>query len=389
MINEIKQLSENCFQEIINIRRYLHSHPELSFNELNTSKYIKKVLKKWNIPFIDNVANNGVVVVLSGVNPNSKTIALRADIDALPIQEKNEVCYRSKNDGIMHACGHDVHTASLLGTLKILNDLKNKWHGAIKFIFQPAEEMLPGGALQMINEGVLKNPKVDLIMAQHVYPELDVGQVGFCAGKYMASTDELHINVTGVSGHAALPEKYNNPILIACNLVSELENYFSKYRDAPSIFAIGFFEGLGSTNIIPETVVLKGTFRAMNEKFRKISHEKMKTIAAKIASKHSAKINFDIINGYPFLVNDIAFTNKNICLAKKYLGEKNVVELPIRMTAEDFAYYSHILPSCFYRLGIRNKDKGIIHGLHTSRFDIDEQALKIGMGMMAFLAINS
>ena len=269
MINEIKQLSENCFQEIINIRRYLHSHPELSFNEFNTSKYIKKVLKKWDIPFIDNVANNGVVVVLNGVNPNSKTIALRADIDALPIQEKNEVSYRSKNDGIMHACGHDVHTASLLGTLKILNDLKNKWHGAIKFIFQPAEEMLPGGALQMINEGVLKSPKVDLIMAQHVYPDLDVGQVGFCAGKYMASTDELHINVTGISGHAALPEKYNNPILVACNLVSELENYFSQYRDAPSIFAIGFFEGLGSTNIIPETVVLKGTFRAMNEKFRK------------------------------------------------------------------------------------------------------------------------
>ena len=282
-----------------------------------------------------------------------------------------------------------MHTASLLGVVKILNSLKHEWEGSIKFIFQPAEEMLPGGAQQMIKEGVLENPNVDMMIGQHVFPDLEVGKVGFRTGKYMASTDELHITIKGKGGHAALPEKCNSPLLAAAKLITDLDISFKKDKDQPSVLAIGFIEGLGSTNIIPKTVRIKGTFRAMDECFRKRAHEKMLKIANSIAQKNNIEIDFDIHKGYPFLVNDEVLTNNSIAFAKEFLGAKNIIELPIRMTAEDFAYYSHRVPSCFYRLGTRNEKKGIVHGLHTSRFTVDEDSLKIGMGLMAYLSIKN
>ena len=389
MISSIKRLVEENFDEIVEIRRHLHKYPELSFKEYKTSAYIKSILTKWDIPFTDGIADTGILVVLKGNNPDIKTVALRADFDALPIQEENDIEYCSQNNGVMHACGHDAHTSSLLGALKILNELKGYWEGSIKFIFQPAEEMLPGGAQQMIKEGVLEDPKVEKMLGQHVFPDLEVGKVGFCPGKYMASTDELYITINGKGGHAALPEKYNNPLLAAAKLITSLDESFQKEKDRPSVLAIGFIEGLGSTNVIPAQVKLKGTLRAMDEEFRENSHQKMLEISQTISEEYNIEIDFDIRKGYPCLINDKEITEKSIGFAKEYLGKDNVIELPIRMTAEDFAYYSQLIPSCFYRLGTKNESKGVIHGLHTSKFDIDEHALKIGMGLVAYLSIKN
>ncbi len=377
MIDQIKKLAIIYFDEIVEIRRYLHQHPELSFHEHKTSAYIKSLLTKWDIPFTDGIADTGIVVVLKGNNPEKKTLALRADFDALPIIEENEVEYCSINKGVMHACGHDAHS------------LKSEWEGSVKFIFQPAEEQFPGGAQQMIKEGVLENPKVEKMFAQHVFPELEVGKVGFRPGQYMASADELYITIKGVGGHAALPHKYNNPIVAAAKLITNLEEHFLQYQQMPSVFAIGFIQANGHTNVIPESIELKGTFRTMNEEFRNLAHEKMQEISSAIAKEYSIDVNFSIIKGYPSLYNNEPLTKDAIGFAKEYMGEENVITLDMRMTAEDFSYYSHEVSSCFYRLGTANTSKGITHGLHTSRFNIDEEALKVGMGLMAYLTIKN
>jgi amidohydrolase len=386
MKEKILELSDLFFDEIVSIRRYMHMHPELSFQEFETSNYIKSILKSWDINFLDGYANTGILVNLEGKEPSSRVIALRADFDALPILEENDVEYKSKNEGIMHACGHDAHTASMLGALKILHKTKDHWRGTIKFIFQPAEERLPGGAKQMIEEGVLENPNVQHVIAQHVLPELEVGKVGFRCGTYMASTDELYFTISGKGGHAAIPSSYNNPIIASSELVLDLNQFFNDKVDA--IFAIGYIDGTGSTNIIPNEVNLMGTFRALDESFRLESHNHMNRIVNQVAKKYNIKIDLNIKKGYPALNNDIQFTLNQINKAKEFLGEKNVIDLPIRMTAEDFSYFANAVPSCFYRLGTGNKDKGLIHGLHTSKFNIDEDSLKIGMGLMAFLAIS-
>ena len=389
MIDKIKELTEFFFDEIASIRRHLHKYPELSFNEYKTSAYIKSILNEWKISYTDKIADTGIVVLLEGKNPNLRTLAFRADFDALPIKEENDIDYCSINSGVMHACGHDAHAASLLGVIKILNTLKNEWEGSIKFIFQPAEEQYPGGAQQMIKEGVLENPNVEKMFGQHVFPELEVGKVGFCAGKYMASADEIEITILGSGGHAALPHLYNNPVNVAAKLITCLEDYFLPFRDIPSVFAIGFINASGHYNVIPDRVNLKGTFRTIDEDFRSLAHVKMKEIASNIEKRLNIDIDFKIKKGYPSLYNDKLLTKKSIFYAKEYLGKENVVDLKVRMTAEDFSYYCYKVPSCFYRLGIANTNKGIIHGLHTSRLNIDEFALKIGMGLMAYLAVKN
>ena len=389
MITKIKKLAESFFDDIVSIRRHLHKYPELSFDEYETSNYIKSILNSWEIPFTENIADTGIVVLIQGKNPDLRTIALRADFDALPIIEENTIDYCSVNEGVMHACGHDAHTASLLGVIKILDTLKNDWEGSIKFVFQPAEEQYPGGAKAMIKEGVLDNPKVSKMFGQHVFPDLEIGKVGFCSGKYMASADEIEIIVTGSGGHAALPDTYNNPIISAAKLVARLEEHFLPFRNIPSVFAIGFFNADGYCNVIPDRVELKGTFRTIDEEFRILAHMQMQKISDKLQQELNVDINFKIHKGYPSLHNDESLTNSAIIYAKEYLGNENVVDLTVRMTAEDFAYYCYEVPSCFYRLGTRNDNKGIIHGLHTSRFNLDEDSLKIGMGLMAYLAIRS
>lgn len=388
--DKIKKLAKQYFQDTIELRRHIHQHPELSYQEVETGKFIAKQLEVYKIPYEHGCAVNGVVGLIKGKNPNKKIIALRADIDALPIEEANDVPYKSKNKGIMHACGHDVHSASLLGAARILNKLKKEFEGTIKLIFQPAEEKLPGGASIMIEEGVLENPSPNGIFGQHVHPPLSVGKVGFRPGMYMASADELYLTVKGRGGHGALPHNCIDPVLISAHILTALQQIVSRKSNPtiPSVLTFGKINSLGgATNIIPNEVRLEGTFRTMNEKWRKKAHKAMKKMAKSIAKSMGGACAFKIVKGYPALINHDDLTVKAKEKAIAYLGAENVIDLPIRMTAEDFSYYSQKIPACFYRLGTGNPQKGITAPVHTNTFDIDEKALEISTGMMAWLAI--
>ncbi|MBX3165680.1 MAG: amidohydrolase [Bacteroidetes bacterium] len=384
---QIKQSAQNYFQKILKIRRHLHQNPELSFKEFETSKYIQAQLKEATISFTSGHVGTGIIALIKGENPDKKTLLLRADMDALPIEEKNNVDYKSCNTGVMHACGHDVHSACMLGAAFILNELKHEFEGTVKIMFQPGEEVLPGGAGLMIKDGVLENPKVDKALALHVFPSMEVGKVGFKSGMYMASTDELYITVKGKGGHAAIPADYNNPLIIASELLLEINNRF-KNNTIPTVVAFGKIEGKGATNVIPETVELAGTFRTMNEEWRSNVHTQLQEIVNAVAKKNNAEITLRIEHGYPFLVNDENFTESCREAAKNYLGNENVEELPVRMTAEDFAFISQKVPSCFFRLGTGNTSKNITSGVHTPTFDIDEHALETGVGLLAWLVLN-
>jgi amidohydrolase len=395
-VETIKQAAETIFSEVQNIRRHIHQNPELSFQEHQTSQFIQSVLKKHNIAFTAGVVNTGIVALIKGKNPDKKTILLRADMDALPIEEKNKVPYASANKGVMHACGHDVHTACALGAAIILDQLKNEFEGSIKIIFQPGEEVLPGGASLMLKEGILENPKVQTAMAQHVFPSMETGKVGFRPGMYMASTDELYITVNGKGGHAAMPQDYVNPLIIASEILLAIHNQFMKPgalngtngESIPTVVAFGNIEGKGATNVIPEKVEIAGTFRTMNEDWRNEVHDRLREIVRKVSTPYGIESKIVIEKGYPFLVNDEALTKNCMSWAKEFLGDENVEELPLRMTAEDFAFISQQVPSCFYRLGTGNKALGITSGVHTPTFDIDEKALQVGVGLMAYLAVK-
>jgi len=388
--DKIKQLAKEYFAEIQANRRHLHSHPELSFQEQETAKFIAQKLNDYQIPFQAGIAGTGIVGYIEGSNPDSKLIALRADIDALPITEANEVPYKSQNTGVMHACGHDAHTASLLGAARILNTLKTEFEGTIKLIFQPGEEKIPGGASLMIQEGVL-SPKPQAIIGQHVMPLLPVGKVGFREGMYMASADELYVRVIGKGGHGAMPENCIDPVLIASHIIIALQQIVSRNAPPkiPSVLSFGKVIAQGATNIIPNEVYMEGTFRTFDEEWRSQAHQKMIKIAQSIAEGMGGTCEFEVRRGYPFLKNNPELTRKAKNAAIAYLGEENVVDLDIWLASEDFAYYSQIADACFYRLGTRNESKGIISGVHTPTFDIDEQALEIGAGLMAWLALQS
>jgi amidohydrolase len=390
MIKEkIQQLAETIFEEVTANRRHLHSHPELSFQEVQTSAYVAARLDELGIPY-QRMADNGLVGLIKGGKPSEKVVALRGDMDALPITEANDVPYKSQNVGVMHACGHDVHTSSLLGTAKILSSMKDDFGGTVKLIFQPAEEKLPGGASLMIKEGVLENPKPQAVIGQHVMPLIDAGKVGFRSGKYMASTDELYVTVKGKGGHGAQPQQNIDPVIITAHILTALQQVVSRFADpkSPTVLSFGKVIANGATNVIPNEVYLEGTFRTMDEQWRAEAHVKMKKMAEGIAESMGGSCDFNIVNGYPFLINEPELTNAARGYAEDYLGKENVEDLDIWMAAEDFAYYSQVADSCFYRLGIRNESKGITSSVHTPTFDIDESALKVSTGLMAYIAVK-
>jgi amidohydrolase len=391
LLDEIRLLSARWHADTVAERRHLHQNPELSFQEKETGLRISKILSDWGISHEHGVAENGVVAIIEGL-PCESVVALRADFDALPILEQSTHDYVSTRPGVMHACGHDGHTASLLTAARILWATRDRWYGTVKLIFQPAEEKLPGGASIMIAEGVLKNPAPLGIIGQHVTPNVPVGKVGFREGIYMASTDELYVRVEGRGGHGAMPHQTIDPVLTAAEIIVALQRIVSRLSDAtePTVLTFGKINSLsGATNVIPEVVELEGTFRAMNETWRNKAHEAMVKIAETIAESVGAHCHFRIERGYPVLVNNPALTRRARKAAQAYMGAENVVELPMRMTAEDFAYYAQELPGCFYRLGTANPEKpGTCDGLHTSRFDIDEDALLYSPGLMAWLAIQ-
>lgn len=385
----IQARAAELFDEVIRIRREIHASPELAFEEIKTASLVKATLQKLGIPYTDNIAKTGVVGMIEGKGPG-KTIALRADMDALPILEANEVDYASKIEGKMHACGHDVHTSSLLGTAGILNELKSEFNGRIKLVFQPSEEKIPGGASVMIQEGVLENPKVESMIGQHVMPFLDCGKIGFRGGMYMASADEIYLRLKGKGGHGANPHTTVDPVVAAAQLITALQTVVSRTADPrlPSVLTFGKVIANGATNIIPDEVYLEGTFRTFDEAWRAKAHEKIESVVKGISEAMGVKAELQILKGYPVLFNDETVTAKAKEAAIEYVGAENVVDLDLWMAAEDFAWYTHQVPGCFYRLGTRNESKGIVHGLHTPRFNIDEDAMKISTGLMAWLAIS-
>jgi amidohydrolase len=391
MKEKIFAQAKKIHNKTIEWRRHLHKNPELSFQEYKTAQYIADQLKLIGISDFKKMAETGLVINLKGEKENSgKVIALRADIDALPITEENQVEYSSSNKGVMHACGHDVHTSSLLATLSILNDLRNEWAGTIKFIFQPGEEKIPGGASIMIGEGVLKDPIPDSIIAQHVMPFLPAGKVGFRSGLYMASADEIYIRIIGKGGHAAAPDKNVDPIMIASQMLVSLQQVVSRKAlpQIPSVLSFGKIIGMGATNVIPNEVNIEGTFRTLDEDWRAKAHELIKEMAEGIAKSFGGKCEIEVRKGYPHLKNHPGLSSRLKEDAVAFLGEENVIDLDIWMAGEDFSYYSQITDACFYRLGTGNESKGIISGVHTPTFDIDESALVLGPALMSWLAVQ-
>lgn len=387
MIERIKSLAKEFQNDAIAIRRHIHQFPGLSFEEYDTAKVIRDFLMSCGIEH-ETVAETGVVAIIKGRNPEKKTIALRADIDALPIQERNDVSYCSSVPGVMHACGHDAHTTMLLGAAKILNQLKDEFEGTIKLIFQPGEEKLPGGASIMIENGVLKD--VDAIIAQHVYPDLPCGEVGFHAGEFMASCDEINITISGKGGHAAKINERSNTTVAAAKIlcaISELSSEFNKEeRKNPIIIAFGSFIADGTYNVIPGKVTLKGTMRTFSEEDRKMVKNKINQICDEVDASFGVQSELFIEEGYPVLINNVSLTESLMSSAKSFVGEDNVKAIPQLMTAEDFAWYSHKTKACMFRIGTSNVEKGIVSKQHTPTFDIDEDALEIGIGLMAYLA---
>jgi len=386
MIERIKALAKQYAPELVRVRHHLHAHPELSYQEFETSKYVQEKLAEYNIPF-DIRATTGVVGLIKGRNPASRIVALRADIDALPIEEQNDVPYRSTNKGVMHACGHDVHTSCLLGAAKILEETKEEWEGTVKLIFQPGEEKNPGGASLLIKEGVLEHPRPEAIFALHVNPQLEVGKLSFRAGKVMASADELYFTISSKGGHAAAPHLTCDTILVASQLVVALQQVISRNNNplTPSVLSITSFQGGHTTNVIPSEVKLMGTFRAMDEEWRFKAHDIIRKLSTELVHSMGAEIDVHIDVGYPAVYNNERLNEVAKTIATQYIGSDKVEETEIRLGAEDFGYYSQEIPGCFFRLGTANKAKGITAGVHTPRFNIDESSIEIGIGMMAAL----
>ena len=390
LLTSVQQKSVSLAKEVVTWRRYLHANPELSYKEFNTAKFVANTLREIGLTPREGVAETGLVVMIEGKNPSKKVVALRADLDALPITEENKIEYKSQNAGIMHACGHDAHTASLLGSAKILFSVKDQFEGTVKLLFQPGEEKNPGGASYMIRDGALENPRPSSIIGQHVMPLLPVGKIGFREGMYMASSDEIYLKIIGKGGHAAAPELTVDPVLIASHIIIALQQIISRNASPkqPTVLSFGKISANGATNIIPDEVNVSGTFRAMNEVWRQDALKKIKKMAESIAEGMGGRCEVILSQGYPYLENNPELTHRIRKAAEEYVGKENVVELDLTLGSEDFAYYSHVIPASFYRLGTRNEGKGITSYIHTSTFNIDEEALAVGPGLMAWMAIR-
>ena len=389
LLEKIKSLAAQGQEENIAIRRHLHAHPELSYQEFETCKFVQAQLTKIGIPFTV-IATTGVLGIIEGKNPSSRVIALRADMDALQIVEENDVDYKSKNEGVMHACGHDVHTTILLGAAKILWSLRGEFEGTIKLLFQPGEEKNPGGASYMIRDGALQNPTPQGIIGLHVHPGLPYGKLSFRKGRVMASADELYVSIKSSGGHAATPHQTVDTVLVAAQLITSLQTIISRNRNPqnPSVLSICSIHGGNTTNVIPSEVKLMGTFRAMDEVWRFKAHELMLQQAKGLAIATGAEIDFRVDVGYPTVDNEPMITEAAWRLADEYMGAENVEETELRMGAEDFGYYSQVIPGCFFRLGVRNESKDAIHNVHTPVFKVDEDAIANGVGMMAWLGVG-
>jgi len=383
----ISQRSEELFEKVKAYREQIHRFPELSYQEHATMEYVVKQLTALGIPFTSGVADTGITAIIRGKQHGEmdSCFGLRSELDALPIHEQTTVPYKSQHEGVMHACGHDVHTAILLGAAEILMELRDELPTPVKLFFQPGEEKNPGGASLMIKAGALTNPSVHAMAALHVFPDMETGKLGFKTGLYMASCDEIYITINGKGGHGATPHQTIDPIMIGAQLLTSLQQVVSRNCDpkTPCVLSFGHFEALGATNVIPEKAILKGTFRTMDENWRSKALNIIQQQVEHVTAMHGATADFTISNGYPFLENDPALTTRIRTLAEEHFGIENIETLPIRLTSEDFSYYAQEIPVCFFRLGVRNEAAGIVHGVHHPLFNIDDRALVIGMQAMS------
>ncbi len=389
--NKIKQKAQQHFDDVVAIRRHLHQNPELSKQEKETSVYICSILDTIKgVEYTSNVGGYGVYGFIKGKSSSNKTIALRADIDALPIKETTNLPFASLKEGVMHACGHDVHTAILLETIKILSELRDEFEGQVMFIFQPSEEHYPGGAITMINDGIFKDITPEAIFALHTTPEIESGKIGIKEGKYMASTDEIYIEVRGKGGHGATPDLNIDPIVAASHIVSALQTLVSRNANPtlPTTFSVGTFLAEGRTNIIPSKAYLECIIRTFDNDWRKQAHKLIHRISENTAKAFGATADVFIDHGYPYLYNNPKLTKQTRTLSQEYLGEENVLDIDMRMTAEDFAYFAQKIPACYLRLGTK-KENCEITNLHTSNFDIDEKSMQDAIGLMTYLAIKN
>jgi len=386
----ILEKSANLKEEVISLRRHFHRYPELSYEETGTSAYICEWLEQNNIEFKSGIAGTGIIGKITGNARGCKVIAVRAEMDALPIYERKKTEYSSLNPGKMHACGHDAHMAMLMGATKLLKGIRDQFGGTILLIFQPGEEKSPGGARLVIESGVLHDPKPDIVIAQHILPELETGKVGYKTGRYMASCDEIYITVSGKGGHAALPALTTDQIYIASNLVVRLKDRM-KARQAlnqiPTVLGIGKISGEGATNVIPEKVYISGTFRTFDEKWRSEGLELVRSVSSETALEFGVKIDANIVEGYPVLVNDDNLTSTAIHFSEELLGRDKIETFENRMSSDDFSFYSALAPSLYYRIGIRKKDSEMLK-LHTPDFDIDEDGMETGVANLSWLVYN-
>ena len=391
LAERLRLLSDEHHEEWVTLRRHLHANPELSFEEHETMAFVSEQLDKWGIAHETHVTGTGIVAHVNGVNPNQRLVALRADMDALPIHESNDVPYASRRPGVMHACGHDVHTTSLLGAIQLLQATNTLWNGTVRCIFQPGEERIPGGAKGMVAAGVLTNPTPSHILGQHVYPQLPSGHVGVRAGAYMASADEIHLVIHGKGGHAALPHLCRDAVLASSAVIVAAQQLIARRcpPDVPSVLSFGRVEALGATNVLPESVAIQGTFRSMRESWRREAHDLLRAIILQTAEAHGCTADLEIRVGYPCVHNNESLAASFKQAAIDFLGSDCVHDLDVRMTGEDFSYFANEIPGCFYRLGTASPEVDNplgTHRLHTPLFDVDESSLKIGAGLMAYAA---
>jgi hippurate hydrolase len=395
LLSTLRSRSADLHPRVVDLRRRIHRNPELSRNEHDTAALVADALHEIGLDRVETgIYGTGVLGTLAGGRPG-RTVLLRADLDALPIQEETGLDFASQNEGIMHACGHDAHTASLLGTAQILADIRSRVPGTIRFCFQPTEEKIPGGATFMIEEGVLEargdEPAVDYVLGQHVRPDLPAGAIGVRGGPFMASADEVHVTVRGEGGHAASPHELTSDATVAAaHVVTALQTVVSRNSPpgTPSILTIGRFVADGATNVIPPSAHLEGTFRTMDDEWRAEAHDRIRQVVRRTAQAHGAEADVDVRVGYPAVHNDPSAASVVQSAAREYVGETGTVDLDPWYAGEDFAYFTNARPGVFYALGVGNKDAGIVHGLHTSQFTIDEDALRIGPGFMALAAIR-
>lgn len=390
MLQRIEQLAQKYESETIGIFRHLHAHPELSFHETETAKYVCNALSGMQIPYESGIGTNGILARIECKNPARRVIALRADMDALPIQEETDLDWKSVNDGVMHACGHDAHTASLLGAARVLNEIKEQMEGTVLLVFQPGEELAPGGANLMLQAGVFDKYKPELIIGQHVSEDFSTGTLAFRSGIIMASADEIYITHRGKGGHAAKPHLVNDTVLAAAQTLVSLQQVRSRLCPplTPMVLSFGKVIANGAANVIPHEVKLSGTFRTYDENWRSEAKDHIRRIAAETAAAYGCTAEINIPDGYPSLTNNDALTRKLENYARQLLGDKHVVEFEQRLTSEDFAFFAQKYPACFYRFGIKSNVNKNFGRSHSSTFRVDEASLFTATKGLAWFAYS-